>query len=165
MLFLSQYSSVPILTQSADGQAGMTRYLLPGKHTVMSSVHFHGSVWGVRSKEAKELVNDKELLTFTAEGADDISETGVIPWSYKTQEPGSDGVQNCWKYLLEGLCVKTKLWLWSFCWTLPAACRSGFLPFGLAQHPIRVTVGLWTMRDGDGCSPILECLRYVSNIW
>lgn len=58
----------------------------------------------MRSKEAKELVNNKELLSFTAEGTDDISETGVIPWSYKTQESGRDGVQNWWKYLLKALC-------------------------------------------------------------
>jgi len=60
----------------------------------------------------EEVVSNKDLLSLAAEGADDISETGVVPWSWKTQEARKDEVQNWWMYMLEGLCVNSELWLW-----------------------------------------------------
>lgn len=78
----------------------------------------------------------------------------MIPWNYKAQEARKDGVQNWWKYFLEGYALTPNCGFgfghFTGCYLLPLGSDS--LPFGL--YWVRVT--LLTMWNGNGCLSVLE---------
>lgn len=108
--------------------------------------------------QVEEIVSTKDLLSLTAEG---LMISQKLEWSHgvrrlKKQErmEFKTGGNTCWK-----VCVLTVNRGFGFDYftgryLLPVEV----VLFLLGQHRVRVTVGLLTMRDGNGCFSVLEYL-------